>query len=169
MTRYILTPNALGNLTRIAPAWGSSNLFKGLTDDEIIDNVIARNIETGVISDPSQVWVVDEADLPGGGPGQPDGDYFFDCWEWNGACVVNMPKARVIHMDAIRVVRNAELAAKDIEFTRAVEAGDTDAQTTIGAAKQALRDLPTTFDLTTGITTPTQLKAQWPDILPARE
>ena len=169
MARYILTPNALGNLTRIAPAWGSSNLFKGLTDDEIIDAVIARNIETGTISDPSQVWVVDEADLPGGGPSQPDGDYFFDCWEWNGACVVNMPKARGVHMDAIRVVRNAELAAKDITFMRAVEAGDTDAQATIGTEKQALRDIPATFDITTDVDTPEKLKAKWPSELPARE
>ena len=72
-------------------------------------------------------------------------------------------------MDAIRASRNAELVKEDVTFMRAVEDGDTDAQATIGAAKQALRDLPTTFDLTTGVTTPTQLKAKWPTELPARE
>ena len=82
---------------------------------------------------------------------------------------VNMTKARLIHMDRIRVVRNAELTAKDITFMRAVEAGDTDAQATIGTEKQVLRDIPATFDLTTGVTTPTQLKARWPTELPARE
>ena len=80
---------------------------------------------------------------------------------------VNMTKARVIHMDAIRVVRNAELAAKDITFMRAVEAGDTSAQSTIATEKQTLRDIPQTFDLTTD--TPEQLKARWPSELPARE
>ena len=81
---------------------------------------------------------------------------------------VNMSKARAIHMDAIRVVRNAELAAKDITFMRAVEAGNTGAQSTIATEKQTLRDIPATFDITTGVTTPAQLKAKWPAELPAR-
>ena len=82
---------------------------------------------------------------------------------------VNMEKARVIHMDAIRVVRNAELAAKDVTFMRAVEAGDNSAQSTIAPEKQVLRDIPATFDITTGVDTPEKLKAQWPTELPARE
>ena len=81
---------------------------------------------------------------------------------------VNMTKARTIHMDAIRVVRNAELAAKDITFMRAVEAGDASAQSTIGTEKQVLRDLPATFDLTDA-GTPELLKAKWPTELPDRE
>ena len=81
---------------------------------------------------------------------------------------VNMGKARVIHMDAIRVVRNAELVAKDVTFMRAVEAGDASAQSTIGAEKQTLRDLPATFDITTGVDTPEKLKAKWPSELPDR-
>jgi len=80
---------------------------------------------------------------------------------------VNMDKARVIHMDKIRVVRNAELAATDITFMRAVEAGDKAAQSTIARQKQVLRDIPQTFDLTTR--TPGQLKQKWPEVLPARE
>ena len=95
---------------------------------------------------------------------------FRNGWAIDGsAVVVDMAKARVIHMDAIRKVRNKELAAKDITFMRAVEAGDTDAQATIGTAKQVLRDIPATFDITTGVTTPVQLKARWPTELPARE
>jgi hypothetical protein len=82
---------------------------------------------------------------------------------------VNMTKARLIHMDRIRVVRNAELAAKDITFMRAVEAGDTDAQSTIATEKQVLRDIPATFDITTDVDTPEKLKARWPTELPVRE
>ena len=82
---------------------------------------------------------------------------------------VNMDKARVIQMDEIRKVRNTELAAKDITFMRAVEAGDTAAQSTIGAEKQVLRDLPATFDITTDVDTPEKLKVKWPTELPARE
>ena len=81
---------------------------------------------------------------------------------------VNMGKARVIHMDAIRVVRNAELVARDITFMRAVEAGDASAQSTIAAEKQTLRDIPATFDITTDVDTPEKLKAKWPTELPAR-
>ena len=75
---------------------------------------------------------------------------------------VNMGKARVIHMDAIRVVRNAELVDKDVTFMRAVEAGDASAQSTIATEKQVLRDIPATFDITTGVDTPEKLKAKWP-------
>ena len=82
---------------------------------------------------------------------------------------VNMGKARVIHMDAIRVVRNAELVDKDVTFMRAVEAGDASAQSTIATEKQVLRDIPATFDITTGVDTPEKLKAKWPTELQARE
>ena len=82
---------------------------------------------------------------------------------------VNMTKARAIHLEEIRKVRNAELAKEDITFMRAVEAGDTDAQATIKTKKQTLRDIPATFDITTDVTTPAQLKARWPTELPARE
>jgi len=80
---------------------------------------------------------------------------------------VNMTKARAIHLAEIRRVRNAELVKEDVTFMRAVEAEDTDAQATIKTKKQTLRDIPQTFDLTTD--TPEQLKALWPDELPARE
>ena len=82
---------------------------------------------------------------------------------------VNMTKARAIHLAEIRRVRNLELAAKDITFMRAVEDGDASAQAAVKTQKQTLRDIPATFDITTGISTPAQLKARWPSELPARE
>ena len=82
---------------------------------------------------------------------------------------VNMTKARAIHLEKIRKVRNAELVKEDITFMRAVEAGDTDTQATIATKKQTLRDIPATFDITTGVDTPEKLKAKWPSELPARE
>jgi len=83
--------------------------------------------------------------------------------------IVNMAKARVIHMDRIRAVRNAELVKEDVTFMRAVEAGDTSAQSTVATKKQVLRDIPATFDITTDVDTPEQLHAKWPSELPARE
>ena len=82
---------------------------------------------------------------------------------------VNMTKARAIHLEKIRKVRNAELVKEDVTFMRAVEAGDTDTQATIATKKQTLRDIPATFDITTGVDTPEKLKAKWPTELPARE
>jgi len=80
--------------------------------------------------------------------------------------IVNMEKARGIQMDKIRAVRNKELVAKDIEFMRAIEDGDTDVQATIKATKQELRDIPQTFDLTTDNDTSEELKQKWPEGLP---
>ena len=73
---------------------------------------------------------------------------------------VNMSKARVIHMDKIRNVRNKQLAGLDLPFMRAVEAGDVSEQARIANEKQVLRDIPQTLDLTTD--TPEELKAIWP-------
>tara|TARA_R110000737_G_scaffold153360_1_gene182580 strand:- start:55 stop:564 length:510 start_codon:yes stop_codon:yes gene_type:complete len=110
-------------------------------------------------------WVINDADLPE----VLGDDSFFGAWECtDGLVTINMAKARGVHMDRIRVVRNEELAAKDVTFMRAVEAGDAAAQSTIGTEKQTLRDLPTTFDLTTA-GTPELLKGLWPSELPARE
>ena len=82
---------------------------------------------------------------------------------------VNMTKARAIHLEEIRRVRNAELVKEDVTFMRAVEDADTDAQATIKTKKQTLRDIPATFDITTDVDTPEKLKAKWPTELPARE
>ena len=82
---------------------------------------------------------------------------------------VNMSKARAIHLEEIRRVRNAELVNEDGTCMRAVEAGDTDTQATIATKKQTLRDIPATFDITTGVDTPEKLKAKWPTELPERE
>ena len=82
--------------------------------------------------------------------------------------VVNMTKARAIHMNVIRRARNKELVKEDVNYTRALESGDTSAQAAVATRKQTLRDIPATFDLTTGVTTTTQLIARWPSELPAR-
>ena len=76
---------------------------------------------------------------------------------------INMAKARGIQMDKIREVRNKELAKKDVEFMKALEADD-GSSTAIAVEKQTLRDIPQTFDLTTD--TPEELKERWPEGLP---
>jgi hypothetical protein len=113
-------------------------------------------------------YIVEESALPGGSVSE-ENDYFFDCWEWSDAVVVNMTKARALHMDVIRKARDIELVKLDVPWMKAVEAGNTSDQATIAARKQTLRDIPATFDITTGVDTPEKLKAKWPTELPARE
>jgi len=48
-----------------------------------------------------------------------------------------MPKARVIHMDRIRTMRDAELKKLDVPFMKELEAGDTLEQQRIAELKQA--------------------------------
>ena len=74
---------------------------------------------------------------------------------------VNMDKAREIKKDMIRAERKPKLEELDVQFMRAVEAGDTDAQATIAAQKQALRDA-TDDPAIASATTPDELKAVVP-------
>jgi hypothetical protein len=121
------------------------------------------------LPDPGPHYIVEETDLPGGSV-SVENDYFFDAWEWDGsAVVVNMARGREIHLAEIRRVRDEELVKLDVPWMKAVEAGDTDAQATIKGQKETLRNLPATFDITTDVDTPEQLKSKWPSELPARE
>ena len=71
---------------------------------------------------------------------------------------INMTKARDIHRNKVREARNPKLAAKDIEFQRALETGaDTSA---IVAAKNALRDAPAASAIEAA-STPDELKQAW--------
>ena len=74
-----------------------------------------------------------------------------------------MSKARGNQMYKIREMRNKELAKKDVEYMKALEADDGSAKA-IATEKQVLRDIPQTFDLTTD--TADELKNKWPEGLP---
>ena len=161
-----------GGLVISGPNYGGLSRQRHATDDEFCEHVAQRNLRNayhqkhGVYPDSPFVagvdyHIIEEEEIPD--------ELFHSAWEWVDGIVTNMPKARVIHMDRIRLARNAELIAKDVTFMRAVEAGDTDAQARIATEKQVLRDIPATFDITTGVTTPELLHAKWPAELPARE
>lgn len=68
---------------------------------------------------------------------------------------VDMVKARDIHMDCIRKARDEKMKALDIEQLKGVD---------VAAEKQALRDIPQTFNLEVAAT-PEELKTLWPDEL----
>lgn len=94
---------------------------------------------------------------------------FRDAWRHaDGRVAVHMGRAREIHLGRIRRARDAELEALDKASLRAIEQGDQPAQRAVARRKQALRDLPATFDLARH-ETPEALAAAWPAELPRED
>ena len=186
--RLIAWVDLQGRYRTTMPAYAGLMARHGFSEDEALDHAWRRVVEVGkhgiLIDHPH--YILDVAtyrerfkdlcknnfrygalpDGPCGNCDARDGAWEMDA---DGFPTVNMPKARGVHMDKIRVVRNAELVKKDLPSLRALEDGDTDAQATIAAEKQTLRQIPQTFDLTTDNDTPLELEAKWPSELPARE
>jgi hypothetical protein len=104
------------------------------TGEVPIEEVQYRAIPAGVES-----YIVDNDILP-----YEDND-FFNAWEQtNGVVTVNLDKAKGLTKERLRRERAPLLAAQDVAFQRALEAGaDTSA---IVAEKQRLRDLPALTD-----------------------
>lgn len=79
---------------------------------------------------------------------------------------INVDKAKEIHKDIIREVRNPLLEQKDVEFMKALEVGDSTKVAEVTTEKQALRDVtsivnnvePTATDVL-GVTA--ELKQVW--------
>lgn len=143
-----------GHLRRVLPSHDDRTRPQGETEDELLARVIARAVPSGL-----SYQVITP-------PPTPHDRYFREAWEEGlGQVVINMPKARDIHMDNIRVVRDRELGRLDIEWMRASEAEDAVAKTRIAGLKNTLRDIPHTFDLAVHIT-PEALRAAWPTALP---
>jgi len=76
--------------------------------------------------------------------------------------IVNPDKAKAIWKDKWREARKPILASLDIEFMKAVEAGDSEKQAEIASKKQALRDVTQTK---INGNTPEEIKAVWPSVL----
>jgi len=91
-----------------------------------------------------------------------DNDYF-NAYEFHPeeGAVVNIEKAKALHLEKFRAARTPFLAALDIQFMKAVELDDSIKQAEIAADKAALRDvtkvaLPDTLP---------EIKQVWPTIL----
>ena len=99
-----------------------------------IEQVQSRDIPGNV-----QSYIIGADTLP-----EEDGD-FFNAWEQtNGVVTVNITKAKEITKRRLRMEREPLLAAQDVLYMRALEAGqDT---TAIVAEKARLRDITTLAD-----------------------
>ena len=78
--RFLIAPNRAGpgGVVRIYPAY-LDIVFRGLTEDEIIERVIAKHLSIGTINAQDGYHVIDEEDLPGGEVNE-ENDKLFDAW-----------------------------------------------------------------------------------------
>ena len=127
------------------------------SEDEAIAAIIAKDIPA---DKQSSAIIINKSQVPD--------RKFRDSWKQESSSVVeDMAKARAIHMDRIRVYRNAELAKEDINYQIALEQDNNSKKNSVASKKQMLRDIPSTFNLS-GATNGTELDALWPSELPAR-
>lgn len=124
-----------------------------LDDGGTLQNIIDKNVPAGLTHQ-----IIDTVNIP-------SDRTFRDAWKKSPDKIidVDMPKARVIHMGRIRLVRDKELEKMDREIER-----DRDNGVNVTAkqnARQKLRDIPQTFDLEL-FKTPQALKNAWPTEIP---
>jgi len=91
----------------------------------------------------------------------PSDKHFRNAWSLSGTVISeDLAAAKVIFKDKIREVRKPLLEAQDVAYMKALEAGDSSAQTTAVNAKTALRDAPAAAAITNADTI-AKLKAAW--------
>ena len=91
----------------------------------------------------------------------PSDRHFRNAWSLSGTTITeDVTAAKVIFKDKIREVRKDLLEAQDVAFMKALEAGDSSAQTTAKNAKTALRNAPAAQAITDADTI-AKLKAAW--------
>lgn len=123
------------------------------TEDEFIARIAAKDAPKDAIN----IHVCDESEIPADRT-------FRNAWEDTGKISVNMPKARRIHRDQLRVLRKPLLETLDVEYQRADERGDLLEKRRIAVEKQKLRDV-TADPAIEAATTPEELKAAVPQVL----
>lgn len=95
----------------------------------------------------------------------PQDRYFRNAWKLDGhqGIKVCRKKAEGIHLDKLRVIRDAKLKAEDIEYQKAIEFRDDAKMNAIANRKKKLRDMPMDVDFS-GMSLD-ELKAYIPEIL----
>lgn len=138
-----------------APKSDLQHVLGPLTDEAYRAHVLERNGFTEA----------DVTELPDDWE-PPGGDRTFrNAWTLDkGQTVVDMPKAREIWKDKMRLARAPLLAELDKAYLRADEAKDETAKEEVAVQKQELRDV-TDDPRIDAAKTPEELKAVWPDAL----
>ncbi len=91
----------------------------------------------------------------------PSDRHFRDAWSLSGTTITeDISAAKTLFKEKIRMARKPLLEAQDVAYMKALEAGDSSAQTTAINAKTALRDAPAAAAITNADTI-AKLKAAW--------
>ena len=91
----------------------------------------------------------------------PSDRHFRDAWSLSGTTITeDLSVAKTLFKEQIRIARKSLLEAQDVAYMKALEAGDSSAQTTAVNAKTALRDAPAAAAITNASDI-TELKAAW--------
>ena len=91
----------------------------------------------------------------------PSDRHFRDAWSLSGTTITeDLSVAKTLFKEQIRIARKPLLEAQDVAYMKALEAGDSSAQTTAVNAKIALRDAPAAAAITNADTI-AKLKAAW--------
>jgi hypothetical protein len=91
----------------------------------------------------------------------PSDRHFRGAWTLSGTTISeDLAVAKTIFKDKVREARTPLLAAEDVVYMKALEAGDTDAQAASVAKKKALRDAPAASAISSADTI-AKLKAAW--------
>jgi hypothetical protein len=91
----------------------------------------------------------------------PSDRHFRDAWSLSGTTITeDLSAAKQLFKEQIRTARKPLLEAQDVAYMKALEAGDSSAQTTAVNAKTALRDAPAAAAITNADTI-AKLKAAW--------
>lgn len=162
-TKRMIYTDSDGNVRRVTAASGVIEKItkSGATEAEAWDLIRKGH---GIPANALNLIVVEDGDLP------YFGSFGRFAWRQDGpsAPVFDMPKARVIKTDQIRVERKMRFTVLDVDYMRADEPpGDIAEKDRIIAVRKRLRDLPVTIqpDLD-AITTPEALDAwqpKWPE------
>ena len=94
---------------------------------------------------------------------KPSDRHFRNAWVLNSdkdVITEDLATAKTMFKDKIREVRTPLLAELDVEYMKALEAGNSSAQTTAKNSKQALRDAPAASAITNASNI-SQLKDAW--------
>ena len=91
----------------------------------------------------------------------PSDRHFRGAWSLSGKTISeDLAEAKKIFQDKIREVRTPLLAAEDVVYMKALEAGDSSAQSASVTKKKALRDAPAASAISSADTI-AKLKAAW--------
>ena len=91
----------------------------------------------------------------------PSDRHFRNAWSLSGSTITeDLTASKVIFKDKIREVRTPLLAEEDVVYMKALEAGDSSAQSASVTKKNALRDAPANSAIANAGNI-TDLKAAW--------